>query len=282
MLKRPARETHAGKSSAIEAALQWAATAMQNGNAIEAERAAFEILKKNPGEARAAHIYGRALSMQERGKDAIATLERAAQQSQNAVLETQLAMLMREAGRLDDALKRFERAIKRQPPFPPAFLECGTLLLDLFCHDEAIDVLEQGLALAPNFPEILAHLGAAYAARGERDRAAEMFSRAVANAPRDPDTTFILATLMKNSHCFGQASGLFKRLIETDPNDNAARINLGICLLELGETAAGFDQLRVASRANTKSFGHVIGAVASAGNGRFWLRRSAAERFLSQ
>jgi tetratricopeptide (TPR) repeat protein len=276
--KGPTRQAATGQAGGVEAALQRAASAIQSGNITEAERAAFEVLKTHPGDARAAHIYGRALHAQGRGQDAIAPLERAAQQSRNPILETQLGMLLRGAERPSDALKVFERAIRRQPPFPPAFLEYGSLLLALFRYDEAIGVLERGLALAPNFAEILVHLGTAYAARGERDRAAAMFSRAIANAPGDPDTMFIIATLMKNSHCFGQASGLFKRLVDINPKDNAARISLGVCLLELGETAAALDQLRAASSASTKAFGDVLGAAASAGNGRFWLSRSAAKR----
>lgn len=124
-----------------EAALQWAANAMQSGRAAEAERAAGEVLQKNPGDARAAHIYGHALYQQGRGQDAIAPLERAIQQNHSPILETQLGMLLRQADRPDDALKYFARATKRQPPFPPAFLEYGSLLLEKLRYDEAVETL---------------------------------------------------------------------------------------------------------------------------------------------
>ena len=262
-------------------ALQWAANALQGGNAAEAERAAFDVLRKDPGDARAAHIYGHALHMQGRGQDAIAVLERAAQQNQNAVLETQLGMLLREAGRSGDALKRFARAISRQPPFPPAFLEYGSLLLDMLRYDQAVETLERGRALAPTFAELLAHLGAAYAARGERDRAEDMFAKAVASAPGDPDTMFSLAGLMKTNCCFSYAAELYKRVLTMRADDHAARCHLGVCLIESGDNEAGFEQLRLVSRAEKQSFGQVLNAVASAGKGRFWLKRSAAERFLA-
>lgn len=281
MLKRTGKN-RAGKNAEIEATLQRAANALQSGNAIEAERSAFELLTTNPGDPRAAHIYGHALYLQGRGHEAIAPLERAAQRSQNAVVETQLGMLLREAGRSDDALERFRHAVNRQPSFPPAFLEYGSLLLEMLRYDEAAEILERGRALAPDFAELLAHLGAAYAARGQRDKAEEAFAKAATSAPHDPDTMFKLACLMKNGCCFGQAVRLFRRLLDVDPNDNAARINLGICLLEIGETAAGFDELRAVGRADRKSFGYVLGAVSSAGKGRFWIKRTAAEKFFGQ
>jgi tetratricopeptide (TPR) repeat protein len=282
ILKHPSGPPTRRQPDSSEAALQWAANAMQSGRAAEAERAAGELLKKNPGDARAAHIYGHALYQQGRGQDAIAPLERAIQQNHSPILETQVGMLLRHADRSDDALKYFARATKRQPPFPPAFLEYGSLLLEKLRYDEAVEALERGLSLAPNFAEILAHLGAAYAARGERDRAIQIFARALTTAPDDPDTMFSLACLMKNSCCFKQAATLFKRLLEIDPDDSNARISLGVCLIEIGKNDAGFAELRAVTNANPKIFGQALNAVASAGRGRFWLTRSAAESSLKR
>jgi tetratricopeptide (TPR) repeat protein len=270
------------RPSATETALQEAAYAMQGGRAAEAERIAAELLKKTPGDARATHIYCHALCLLGRERDAIILLERTVQQNHNPVLETQLAMLLRQAGRPDDALKLFERAIKSQPAFPPAFLEYGSLLLELIRHNEAVEVLERGLALAPNFAEILMHLGAAYAARGERDKAVRAFASALTTAPNDRDTLFNFAQMMKNSCCFAQAADLFKRLLAIEPGDSASRIGLGICLLENGDAEAGFENLRVACKADAKMFGQVLNALACAGHGRFWLRPSVAEQVLKQ
>ena len=186
--------------------------AMQSGRLVEAERIAGELLRKNPADARAAHIYGHSLYMQGRGHDAITVLERAARQNHSPVLDTQLGMLLRQTGRIDDSLKHFERAIKQATPFPPAFLEYGSLLIEMIRYDEAVDVLEHGLALAPDFAEILVHLGYAHAARGDRNKAIELFSRAISAASNDLETLFNLACLMKNACCFAQAAQLFKRM----------------------------------------------------------------------
>lgn len=262
------------------AELEWAVTAMHSGRAAEAERISSEMLKRNPGDARAAHVYGYSLYLQGRGSEAIAPLERAAQQNRNPIVETQLGMLLREANRYDEALKYLVRAIKRQPPFPPAYLEYGSLLLEQLRYAEAIEVLTTGANLAPDFCELLVHLGAAYAVQGMGEKAASLFSRALPTAPNDPDTLFKLGFLMKNSCCFSQAANLFGRVVNRDPQDSAARLALGICLLESGQTEAAFRNLKLASEAEPKMFGLTLSAFASAGRGRFWMSRAAAERFL--
>ena len=86
---------------------------------------------------------------------------------------------------------------------------------------------------------------------------------------------------MKNSCCFPQAAELFKRVLAADPSDSLARLALGICLIETGQTEPGLENLSAASKTNAKMFGQTVNAIASAGKGRFWLRPSAARRFLT-
>src|SRR3954470_18653426 len=91
-----------------EMALQQAAFAVQSGRPAEAERIANEVLAHNAGDVRAMHMLGYALLVQKRGKDAVAPLERAARQTRDPAIETQLGMALRQAGRSEDALAQFE------------------------------------------------------------------------------------------------------------------------------------------------------------------------------
>jgi tetratricopeptide (TPR) repeat protein len=279
--KMPHQSAPQGNPNAGEAALQKAAHALQSGRADETERIAAEALKQNPDDPRATYLYCHALFLQQRGPAAIEQLERALQKQRSPILETQLGMILRSVGRQGEALKWLNDATASQPPFPPAFLEHGSLLLQLNRHDDAIAVLERGLALAPAFSEILVHLGSAYAVRGERDKAIEFFARAIAGLPNDPSLIFDYACLMKNSCCFPQAAELFRRLLAIDPSDSHARLTLGICLLESGQTQPGLRNLAAAGRANAKMFGQAVSAISSAGKGRLWLRPSAARRILA-
>jgi tetratricopeptide (TPR) repeat protein len=277
----PHRSAPQDNPIASEAALQKAAHALQSGRAEETERIAAEALKQNPDDPRAVYLYCHALFLQGRGPAAVEQLERALQKHRSPILETQLGMILRHVGRQDEALKRLNDATTAQPPFPPEFLEYGSLLLQLNRRDDAIAVLERGLALAPNFSEILVHLGSAYAARGERNKATEFFARAIATLPNDATTIFDHAYLMKNSCCFPQAAELFRRVLALDPADSVARLALGVCLIESGQTALGLENLSAASKTSAKMFGQTVSAISSAGKGRFWLRPSQARRILT-
>jgi tetratricopeptide (TPR) repeat protein len=280
MAQLPPRFAPLQAPGAREAALQQAAHTMQTGRPAETERIAGALLQRNPGDEQAAQLYGYALYMQGRGEEAIAPLERAAQQNRSAQLETQLAMVLRQAGRADDALKHFARAIKRQPPFPPAFLEYGNLLLRSRRLDEAIDVLQKGVALAPNFAELRAQLGAALSARGEHDAARPNFARAVVNAPPDLDTLFNLGQTMRDSGAFAQAADIYRRLLAIAPAETGARVALGICQIESGESEAGYANLRAVDAADPRLFSQTLRGLADAGHGRLWLRLSDAKEFL--
>ena len=78
-----------------------------------------------PPASEAAKFLGYALLMQERVDEAVAPLEKAARASRNPEIETQLAIALRHAGNNDKALLWLRRAIKRTPPFPPAFRRAG-------------------------------------------------------------------------------------------------------------------------------------------------------------
>jgi tetratricopeptide (TPR) repeat protein len=266
--------------SPSELALQSAASAIQAGRPVEAERFAAEVLKANAGSLPALQILGTALVMQGRGKEAIAPLERAARQSRDAATETELAVALRQAGRNEEARERLERAAKRKPPFPPAFLELANLLATLNRHDEAIEILHQGLAIAPDFADLSLELSRVLSARGKNKEARAAFARAVALAPANPDALYSLARGYQAERDFVQAAETYRRLLALTPKDAAAQIGLGICLIELGRNEEALDHLRVASRASTKMFGEAVVALVDAGRGRFWLRPSDAVRTL--
>jgi tetratricopeptide (TPR) repeat protein len=260
--------------------LQGAAAAIQAGRPLEAERLAADVLKANAGSLPAMQLLGTALLMQGRGKDAIAPLERAARQSRDAESETRLATALRQAGREEEARERLERAVKRKPPFPPAFIELANVLYVLNRQDEATEILQQGLAVAPDFPDLSLQLGRLYATRGKNTQARAAFARAVALAPGHPDALFALARALQAERDFAQAAETYRRMLAATPKDAAGQIGLGICLIELGRNEEALDHLRAASRANAKMFGEAVAALVDAGRGRFWLRPSDAARAL--
>ena len=263
-----------------ERALQQAMIALQAGHFDQAEWLAAEAARANPADARAQHLLGHARLLRGRAEEAVAPLELAVRRSHDPAAETQLAMALRQSGREQDALDRLNRATKRKPPFPPAFLELGNLLAALGRVDEAVDVLERAVQIAPRMGELSIQLGFIEHARGNVEKSIEMLTRGLAAAPKDADGLYLLARILQSRREFERAAETYHRIVAMAPQDAGARIGLGVCLSELGRQEAALEHLRAASRTSPRMFGEAVVALADAGRGRFWLRPSDAARAL--
>jgi Flp pilus assembly protein TadD len=246
----------------------------------EAQRIAQQILKSDPRRAQALHILGCALLMQDRVADAITPLEDAARALHNPETDTLLAIALRRMGRNTDAFSRLKRAIKRRPPFGAAFHEFGFLLFSMERYSEAIEVLSQGLKLLPMMPELSILLGNVFLGCRNFADAKVSFARALNVAPNSSDAMYGLGTAHWRLCEFQPAADLFRRFLMRKPEDVSAWLNLGHCLLELGQSDAGYDCFRTAARGEPKRYGSALAALVNSGHSRFWLKPSAAARFL--
>ncbi|MGE0565336.1 MAG: tetratricopeptide repeat protein [Pseudolabrys sp.] len=260
--------------------MQAAAFALQSNRPAEAERIAAEVVRRSRSDARANQLYGYALLLQGKAKDAIAPLQRAFKQMRDTSIETQLAVALRDAGQTDEAMERFQHAVSRTPPFPPAFLEYGSFLNSLDRRDEAIDVLRRGFAIAPEFSPLALQLVQVLEYGGDLASAHEVLIQARAAAPKNCDVLYMSARAYQAKREFEQAAECFREVIKLNPKDAAAKIGLGICLLELGRDSEGLEQVSSASQTSEVMFGESVAALISAGRGRFWIRPSDARRAL--
>jgi len=279
----PARDnisTSQGQRAAIvDEMLQRAMSAIQSQRPDEAARLAQDVLNKNPGHPNAMHLFGYALLMQERAEEAIAPLEKAFRSLRDPAIETQLAIALRKAGRLDDALARLARAVKRKPPFPAAVHEYGYMLYSLGRADEAIDVLKGGVEAAPWMADLPILLGWVFHARNDGTNAKGAFARALGIAPNHTDALYGMGLVLMDAGEFAQASEFFQRALLNDPSDQQSRLYLGACLLELGQTGTASVCLRQVTRGGANFYGKALKVLSSSSRGRFWLQPSAAARF---
>lgn len=262
-------------------AVQQAMFALNNQRPDEAERIAGEVLKHEPRHAGALHVFGCALLMQGRAQEAIAPLEAAARAQHNPEIDVQLAMALRNSGRLDDAVARLRRAIKRQPPFAPAFHELGCLLALQQRYDEAIEVFRRGLAVAPMMVQLSLQLGFVLMQCRRWADAKAAFAQAANVSPNSPEALFGLAKAHDELREYRAAAECYRCSLRARP-DPLTWHNLGRCLMMMGENEEGYDCLRFAVRGDPKRFGGVLGTVVKAPRGRFWLKPSAAARFLRE
>ena len=151
--------------------LEKALLALRMQRLDEAERLASDVLKSNRGNVVAADVLGRALLMQNRPKEAVDPLQRAARRSHDPAIEILLAAALDAAGRGEEAIDQLRLTAARRPPFPPAFLELGGQLGKLGRFDEGIAVLESGLAFAPDDLDLRMGLGYLHLKRNDRTKA---------------------------------------------------------------------------------------------------------------
>lgn len=280
MSKRPPFPAGPGRPNANDQALERASFALQMQRPGEAERIAAEVLKANRGNVRAAQVLGQALLMQNRGAEAIAPLEKAARRGEDPAVETLLGAAFALAGRRDEALEQLRRATARRPPYPPAFLEHGIQLARAGRFEEAIAALESGLGFAPDAVDMLRELAALHLKRNDRVNARELLLRALKVAPDRPDLLTGLAQVMLLDGEYASAAETLRRVVALRPDDALARADLGRCLLEMGERDAGEASIRMATRESPDLFGRAIMSLAISSRGRFFLRPSAAAKFL--
>ena len=260
--------------------LQQARLALNAKRQQDAQRIAEQILKADPRRAEALHILGGALLMQDRAADAVAALEDAARRLRDPEIDTLLAIALRRLGRNEDALSRLKRATKRRPPFGAAFHELGFQLLSVERYDEAVEALSRGHELLPMMPELPILLGTVFLACREFLRAKTYFARALNVSPNSGEALYGLGMTHWRLCEYSAAADLFRRYLTHNPDDVSTWLGLGHCLLELGQSEAGYDCFRRAGRGDLRSYGSALAALVNSGRSRFWLRPSAAKRFL--
>jgi tetratricopeptide (TPR) repeat protein len=268
------------RPSTIQEALERAALALRAQRFDEAERLAEGVLKSNRSSLPAAQLLGQTRLLQGRPQAAIEPLHRAARRSQDPVIETLLARALADAGRRDEALGHLRQATERRPPYPLAFVELGDLLGKLGRLDEALAVFEAGLALAPDAAILRIGLGHLHLNRNDRAAARALFAQVRTAAPERHDAKVALANVLVLEGEYAAAADLYRLALEMRPDDAVTRISLGKCLLEMDERGAGEAALREATRDGASAAGLAIAALAATSHGRFFLRPSAAAKFL--
>ncbi|MDI1267144.1 MAG: tetratricopeptide repeat protein [bacterium] len=256
--------------------------ALRMNHVQEAERLAAGVLRSNRGDILAAQILGRALLIQNRATEAIAPLERAVRHAASAEGEMLLALALSAVGRGEEAFELLRQATARRPHYPPAFLEYGGLLARKGRFDKAVAVLEEGLALTPGSIELRMELGFVHLKRNDRAKARDMMGQALAAAPGRPDILAALARMMAMDGEYAAAADGFRNALGQRPDDVMSRVNLGVCLLEMNQREAGEASLRAALLTAPGLTGMAVTTLAAASHGRFFLRPSAAAKFLRE
>jgi predicted CXXCH cytochrome family protein len=134
-----------------------------------------------------------------------------------------LARLYNAGGRNADARKVLEDGLAREPRLGELQYALGLLLAEDGRLPEATAALERAAGLLPQRAKVHYNLGLARQQAGRRDLAAQSLARAHALDPRDADTLYALAVLEAQSARWDRAIEWSERLVAIAPDDARAR-----------------------------------------------------------
>jgi predicted O-linked N-acetylglucosamine transferase (SPINDLY family) len=175
-------------------------------------------------------------------------------------LDTGLAL--HRAGRLDDAIRCYRRALPRDR----SGVQINRLLgLALFARGDARDALkylQAALARAPGDATLLNDTGNALRALGRRAEAAQAFRRAIAAEPAAADPLFNLADTLLELDRPAEALDVYRAILarRADGIDADFHTNLGSCLMALDraeEAMAAFREALALDAAHPGALAHL-------------------------
>ena len=183
-------------NSILGQTLQTALAHHQAGRLEEAKTLYDAILTAQPGQPDALH-FG-LLACQLKQYDAgIALMEQSLVERPDASYFNNLGNMLRESGRLDDAITHYRRAVGLRPDYPEAHNNLGNALRDAREPAAAMESCARALELRPGYAEAYNNLGNALQDLGDLDGAATHYGRAI---ELDPSMAMAHANLSAVRH----------------------------------------------------------------------------------
>lgn len=167
---------------------------------------------------------------------------------QNALAVTILGSQLAVEGKLDEAMKHYQTALRYQPRFPEAHFFLGNALYEKGKLDEAVAEYQQALWFRPTQEQTHIFLGIALAKQKKYDEAIFHYNAALKLNPDSAVTYNNLARLYHSQGRLDLALADYNAALQIDPRLAIAHNNLGILLIQQGDLLEGTRHLRQALR----------------------------------
>lgn len=163
-----------------------------------------------------------------------------------AITETNLGTALYEAGRLDEAVIRYEQAVALQPDYVPAYNNLGVTLRAQGKVDAAIAAYERGLAVDAGYADLHYNLANALIEQNRPDEAAAHLRTSAAGEPGSAATHNNLGAALAARGQWLEAAAEFRAALAADPASVIAYRNLGNALASMGRPADALEALHKA------------------------------------
>jgi len=148
-----------------------------------------------------------------------------------------LAGVLNNMGRHEEALRHFQRAIEIEPRYLPPRIGVANCHFRAGRFREAIQQYESALAVNPNSLEALGNLGVILCELGQLDAGLRLLRKALELDPAFADVHFNLGTVLLKSGQLADAERAYREAIRLRPHHAEASNNLGAVLLRQGRRA---------------------------------------------
>ena len=154
-----------------------------------------------------------------------------------------LANILRDEGRLDEAIAHYEQALRIKPDLAEAEDNLGVALTLAGRRFEAIRHYEAALRLMPDMPEVHDNLGLTLANLGRFDEAIAHYEKALQSMPDSAEVHNNLGLALAGVGRWQDAIGQYEEALRLRPDLPAIHSNLADALRAVGKIDEALDQL---------------------------------------
>ena len=215
------------------------------GQADQAEQICRQVLQSWPGQADALHLLGlMALAWGNIDSAADYLAQACSAPRAPATFHSDLAEILRQGGRLEEAEAAGRRAVSRDAGLAQAWNNLGIIQQERGKLEESRACLERALAMLPESPQAHSNLGNTLKKLGQLDQARRLYEAAIALDPEFADPHSNLAVVLDElGECeLGLASA--ERAIEINPRLADAYVNAALIETRLGRYEAALWRLQ--------------------------------------
>lgn len=149
---------------------------------------------------------------------------------------------LQQAGRVEDAIEHYRRALRANPDYPEPYNNLGGALLGLGKTAEAIACCEQALRLKPDYAEAHYILGNALFEEGRVEEAIAHWEQALQLKPDYVDAHCNLGAAFARLGRLPEAIGQYEQALRLKPDDAETHYNLGVALEQVGKPEEAIGQ----------------------------------------
>lgn len=203
----------------------------RNGRLADAERMYRQVLRWQPDNADAYHLFGLLAAQLDEFDDALALFARAIElDSKIPEFHANRGNVLRIKSMLDEAEAAFTCALSLRPDFPEALMNLATVRRNRGDPEGAEKLLRRSLELRPNWPAAQINLANLVLARGSFEEAMTLYVSALEAEPHYVNGYESLARAAARCGRTAEAAAAFQRLLAIDPGNINARYLLAACL----------------------------------------------------